>query len=193
MNPLHNFQSHFSDLHFSIILASTNLPYLRGLFDPDLPIEILWTFLISHVLSTSFISFHHTNNIAWRVQVMKALSLQFFSSSLVTYVLDLNILLSTLFAITLNLCSTLSMGDQVSHPYRTLLHTQHVCPTADVKWASLAADRECLVHTIMPAPPPFVPAPGCTRMRVCLAINLPYAHECTRFIQIKTLCMLVDN
>jgi hypothetical protein len=118
-------------------------------------------------------SFDHANNIASKVQVMKPHNLQFSPGVLVTYVLDLNILLSILFAITLNLCSTLRMGDQDSYPYRTLLHAEHVYPpTADGKGSALVADTECLVHTIVPGLTTLrflrVPEPGCTRMRVCV-------------------------
>jgi hypothetical protein len=38
---------------------------------------------------------------------------------LLALLLDLNILLSTLFSVTLNLCSSLNGGDGVSHPYKT--------------------------------------------------------------------------
>jgi len=56
----------------------------------------------------------------WRsVQVMKLLIMQSFPASRHFSLLDPGISVSTLFSITHNLCSPLSVRDQVSHPYKT--------------------------------------------------------------------------
>jgi len=43
----------------------------------------------------------------------------FFQSSVTSFLLGPNIFFNTLFSDTLNLCSSLNVGDQVSHPYKT--------------------------------------------------------------------------
>jgi hypothetical protein len=58
----------------------------------------------------------HSNYVWRRVQVMTLLIMQ---SPITSSLLGPNILLSTLFSNTLNLCSSLNVRDQVSHPYRT--------------------------------------------------------------------------
>jgi hypothetical protein len=60
--------------------------------------------------------FDHPNDIWWRVHVIKFLSP---ASYHFPPPIGPNILLSTLSANTLNLCSSLSMRDQVPHPYKT--------------------------------------------------------------------------
>jgi hypothetical protein len=55
-------------------------------------------------------------NIWWSIQVMKLLSMQ---SSSTSSLLGTNILLNALFSKTFNLCSSLSMRNEVSHPYKT--------------------------------------------------------------------------
>jgi hypothetical protein len=50
---------------------------------------------------------------------MQLLIMQFFQPPLTSSLLDPNIILSTLFTNTLNLCSSLNVRDQVSHPYKT--------------------------------------------------------------------------
>ena len=63
--------------------------------------------------------FYNPNNIWWGIQVINLLVIYF--SPLPCYLAPLrpNILLGTLFSNTLNLRSSLSVCDQVSHPYRT--------------------------------------------------------------------------
>jgi hypothetical protein len=46
----------------------------------------------------------------------------FLQPPVTSSLLGSNILLSTLFSNTLNLCSSLNVKDQVSHPYKTTLH-----------------------------------------------------------------------
>jgi hypothetical protein len=67
---------------------------------------------------------HHpwldNSNYVWRrVQVMKLLICSFMQSPVTSSLFGPNILLSTLFSNTLNLCSSLKVRGQVAHPYRT--------------------------------------------------------------------------
>jgi hypothetical protein len=56
------------------------------------------------------------SNYTWgRVKIMKFLVMQFSTLSL--HLIDPNILLSTLFSNALDLCFSLNIRDQVSHPY----------------------------------------------------------------------------
>jgi hypothetical protein len=50
---------------------------------------------------------------------MKLLFIQFSPSPVTSFLFGPNILLNTLFSITLSLCPSLNVRDQVSHPYRT--------------------------------------------------------------------------
>jgi hypothetical protein len=59
-------------------------------------------------------SFHYPNNIWWNVEFRKLLIMQ--SSPASRHFL----LLGTLFSYTLNLCSSLSMRNQVSHPHKII-------------------------------------------------------------------------
>jgi hypothetical protein len=87
-------------------------------FSLGFPTKILYAFLISssvlHVPPLSSFWFDHPNDIWWRVQVMKLLIMQsspvFATSSLIVR----NILLSTLFSNTLNLCHFVILWNQVN-------------------------------------------------------------------------------
>jgi hypothetical protein len=61
---------------------------------------------------------HHSNYTWKRIQVMKLFIMQFSPTSCRFISLHSNIL-SSLFSNSLNLCSSLNVKDQVSHPYRT--------------------------------------------------------------------------
>jgi hypothetical protein len=62
-------------------------------------------------------------NIWWSVQVMKLLMMQCFPCSCRFSLLATNILLSNMFSNTLNICSSLSMTDQISHLHNFCLQT----------------------------------------------------------------------
>jgi hypothetical protein len=62
--------------------------------------------------------FDHPNNIWWWVQIIEFLFISLLHSPVTSSVLGPNILLSTLFSNTLNLSSSLSVRDQISHPYK---------------------------------------------------------------------------
>jgi hypothetical protein len=59
------------------------------------------------------------NDIYWWVQIMKFLTVQLPPFPRHITLLGPDILLKTLFSDTLNLCSSLSVRDQVSHPHKT--------------------------------------------------------------------------
>jgi hypothetical protein len=63
--------------------------------------------------------FDYPNNTGQRVQTVQLLIMQFSLTSCHLSLLGPNILLSTLFSNTLNLCSSLKVRDKVSHPYKT--------------------------------------------------------------------------
>jgi hypothetical protein len=83
----------------------------------------LYTFLIYPVHSWPSHPpwFHHPNIIWWNIQVMELHIMQcnILHPPATSSLLGPNILLSILFSNTLNLCSSLSMRDRVSHPYKT--------------------------------------------------------------------------
>jgi hypothetical protein len=63
--------------------------------------------------------FHLPNDIWGSVQIMKFLTVQLLHSPVTSSLLGPNILFRTLLSNTLCLCSSLSVRDQVSHPYKT--------------------------------------------------------------------------
>jgi hypothetical protein len=62
--------------------------------------------------------FDNPNNIWWRVNIMELLIMQ-CSQSCCHSLLGPNILLSTLFSNTLNLCSPVNLRGQIAYPYKT--------------------------------------------------------------------------
>jgi len=62
--------------------------------------------------------FKHPDNIWWRVQIINPFLSTFLQPSVTFTLSDPNILLSTLFSSTLNLCSSHNIRDQVLHPYK---------------------------------------------------------------------------
>jgi hypothetical protein len=58
-------------------------------------------------------------NIIWWEQIIKFFIMHSFSLPYYLVPLKSNILLSTLFSNTISLSSSLNVGDQVSHPYKT--------------------------------------------------------------------------
>ena len=63
--------------------------------------------------------FDHPNNIWWGVQSLSSSLRSFLHYLLTSSLLSLNILLTTLLSNTASLRSSLNVGDQVSHPYKT--------------------------------------------------------------------------
>jgi hypothetical protein len=62
---------------------------------------------------------YHPHNTGWEVQIIKFLICSFLHSPVTSSLLGPNILLNTLFSNTLSLRSSLSVSNQVSHPYKT--------------------------------------------------------------------------
>ena len=83
--------------------------------------------LTSHLFHTYYMSrpsysswfFFQPNNIWWGYISLSSSLCSVLHSSITSSLLHLNILLNTLFSDTLNLCSSLNVSDQVSHPYKT--------------------------------------------------------------------------
>jgi hypothetical protein len=103
----------FSHVHLAV---SSTLPFrLSNQYLIGLP------FLISHMHATCPWSHapwsDHPSNIRWTVEIMKLFIVQFSSTSVTTSLLGRNMHLSTLFSNTLNVCSSLNVRDQVTHPY----------------------------------------------------------------------------
>jgi hypothetical protein len=63
--------------------------------------------------------FDDANNILWRENLWRSSLCNFLQSPVTSSLLGPKILLSNLFSNTLNLCSSLNVRDQVSHPYKT--------------------------------------------------------------------------
>jgi hypothetical protein len=62
----------------------------------------------------------YNSNYTWRsVQIMKPSLCSFFHPAITPSLFGPNILLNTLYSNTLSLCSSLTIRDHVSHPYRT--------------------------------------------------------------------------
>jgi len=109
----------------SILILSSHLrmSLSSGFFPSGFQIKILYSFLISHAcyipLPSRPPSLDHPNNIWWSVQVVKLLIMQPSRAS--RPFLPLRFKYSPQYPVlyTLNLCSSLSVRDQVSHPYKT--------------------------------------------------------------------------
>jgi hypothetical protein len=117
--------SHRISLRFITILTSHLLPGLpSGLFPSGFPTKILYALLMSHMRATCPIHLILLDSITRMIfgEVYKL-----WSSSLCSLLqppatsslLGPNILLSTLFSNTFNLCSFLSVRGKVSDPYKT--------------------------------------------------------------------------
>ena len=67
---------------------------------------------------SNFSGFDHPKNIWWKIKIIKLLIMYFLYSPISSSILGPNILLSTLFTNTLNLRSSISVSDQVSHSHK---------------------------------------------------------------------------
>ena len=118
--------SHFLKIHFNIILPAT-------------PKSSKWSvslrFLHQNCVSTApvpqtcymfrpyYSSFDNRNNTWWAEHITKLLVMQSSPPHVTLSLLGPNIFLNTLFLSTLNVCSSVSVRDQVSHQYKTLYFT----------------------------------------------------------------------
>jgi len=122
MNPAHNFPPYFSKIHYNITLPSmTRYPkwFLSFRFSDQHFVCISHHF---HRCYTPYPShapwLDHPNKIWWSVQVMKLIIMQ--SSPVFCHIISFrSILLSTPFSYKFSLCYSLSVRQQVSHPYKT--------------------------------------------------------------------------
>jgi hypothetical protein len=119
INPVHTTPCYLRSI---LILSShLRLGLPSGLFPSGFPTKILYQFLFAHacyMLRPSQPPWLGHSDYTWRrVQAMKLLIIRFSLTSWQS-LFGSNILLSTLFSNTLNLCSSLKVRDQVSHPYK---------------------------------------------------------------------------
>ena len=106
IKPLHA-TSHFLKIHFNIILSTITYAPLMSPIHATCPVHGNLLDLITRIIfgeerkssSSCFCSFIH--------------------NPVTSFLLGPNIFLSTLFSNTLNLCFSLNVTDQVSHPYKT--------------------------------------------------------------------------
>jgi len=100
------------------------LGLLYHLFSPSLPINIFHAFLIPPIraMCPTHLILHDLITPVIFGEAYKSWSstlCSFLYTPATSSVLDPNILLSTLFSNTRNQCSSLSVNDEVSHPYKT--------------------------------------------------------------------------
>ena len=110
----------------SILILSSHLRLVlpSGLFPSGLPIRTLCTPLPSHIRTTCpahliLLDFTTRTILGKEYRSLGYSLCNFLHSPVTSSLLGPNTLLSTLFSNTLSLRSSLSVSDQVSHPYRT--------------------------------------------------------------------------
>ena len=120
LDPVHIPASNFLKIHLNIIFPSTP-GYSKWSRSPRFPcIHLSSPPYVLHVPPISFFSIFITRKIFGDEYRSLSSSLRIFFHPLVSSpVLAPNILLNTLFSNTLNLSSSLTVKDQVSHPYNS--------------------------------------------------------------------------
>jgi hypothetical protein len=121
LNPDHTFPPYFPKTYYNVILSSMLRSSMWSLhiFQPKFCMHFssyheCYMPCPSHPPSPD-----HPNDSSWSIQVMKLLVMQSSPVSHYFCLLGPNILLSTQFSHTFNLRYSLSVGDQVSCPYKT--------------------------------------------------------------------------
>jgi hypothetical protein len=74
--------------------------------------------VVPHAHQSHCPCFDHCNNICWRVKSLSSSLCNFLHPPVTSLLSYPTIFLSTLFSITLSLCSALDVRDQVSHPHK---------------------------------------------------------------------------
>ena len=114
--------SHFLKVHLNIIIPSTSV-FSSRFFPSDFPTKTLYVPLLSPTLATclshQILLDYHPNNTGLAVQIISSPSFSFLHSPVTSSLLGPNSLLGILFSDTLSLRSSLSVSDQISHPYKT--------------------------------------------------------------------------
>jgi len=121
-NPIYTVTTCFSKMYSGIVLSSTPRSS-EWSFPLGFPARNFMHFssfpCVLHPRPSHTSWFDHPNDIWWSIHVMKLIIISFMQPPATSSLLGPNILLSTLFSNTVSLCCSLSMRDQVSHPYRT--------------------------------------------------------------------------
>jgi hypothetical protein len=120
MHPVHTFPLYLPKTHSNVIFPSTPRSCAWS-HSFKFPINIFMHFsFLSCVLHARLFYLpwlDQPSNIWWSVQVMKCLITLSSPASRYSCILGLNILFSILFSNILNLCLSLRMSNQVSHPW----------------------------------------------------------------------------
>jgi hypothetical protein len=120
-NPACHIDYYVTKVHLNVILPPTPWSSQWSLYFGPPNKNLVNTSALPHACYMSHQlhspGFNHPNNIRWRIQAVKFITMQ-FSPRFVSSLLGPNIL-NTLFSKTLSLCSSLKVRDQVSHPYNT--------------------------------------------------------------------------
>ena len=131
LDPVHILTSHFLKIYINITFPSTPGSPMWSLslrFSHQNPV---YASLLPHTRYMPRPShsywFYHLYYIGWGVQIIKFLLCSFLYSPLTSSLLGPNVLLNTLFSNTLSLRSSLSVSDQVSHPYKTTCRIIVLC------------------------------------------------------------------
>ena len=123
LDPVHNPTSHYLKIQLEIILPTTpgsskwslffRLPHQNPIYPSPVPISATCP------ANLKLLDFLNRTMLIEEYRSLSSSLCGFLHSPITSPVLGPNILLSTLFSNTLSLRSTLSVSDQVSHPYET--------------------------------------------------------------------------
>jgi hypothetical protein len=124
MSSVNTFPPYFSKIHFNNIF-----PFMPGSYKRYLPLDFPTKILYAFIKSPMHPTWSSQLVLLDLITVMEVYKLwnyslcSFLQPSTTSSLLGPNIFLSTLFSNTFNLCSSLSVREQVSHPYKTTRKT----------------------------------------------------------------------